>query len=89
MTDSIIDSIILKAETRLVDGIYCTGLAELGLECSSDSLDAAHEEFVHIVRSWIEFQDTAGTLSDSLSELGFLGVGEETEIHLEFLEDLA
>ena len=83
------DSITLKAQTRLVDGVYWAGLSELGLESSGDSLDGAHEELVHVVRSWIEFQDTAGTLGYSLSVIGFVDVGDETEIHLEFAEDLA
>jgi len=83
------DSITLKAQTRLVDGVYWAGLSELGLESSADSLDGAHEELVHVVRSWIEFQDTAGTLGYSLSVIGFVDVRDETEIHLEFAEDSA
>ena len=83
------DSITLKAEPRLVDGVYWSGLSDLGLESSGESLDMVRKELVHVVRSWIEFQDTAGTLGYSLSVIGFVDVRDETEIHLEFLEDLA
>jgi hypothetical protein len=79
-------AIVLRAETRFEDGVYLSALIDLGLESQSESLIGSQEELVHVVRSWIESQDTAGTLEAVLFQLGFSDVGEETEIQLEFDE---
>ena len=81
-----LEAIVLRAETRFEDGVYLSALIDLGLESQSESLIGSQEELVHVVRSWIESQDTAGTLEAVLFQLGFSDVGEETEIQLEFDE---
>jgi hypothetical protein len=81
-----LDVVVLTAETKFEDGIYLTTLNDLGLESSSESLGGSQEELVHILRSWIELQDTAGTLEEMLFRVGFSDVGEGTEIQLAFNE---
>jgi|TARA_B100001146_G_scaffold210813_1_gene208946 hypothetical protein len=83
-----LEAIVLRAETRFEDGVYLSALIDLGLESQSESLIGSQEELVHVVRSWIESQDTAGTLEAVLFQLGFSDVGEETEIQLEFDEGI-
>jgi len=81
-----LESIVIRAETSFEDGVYLSALVDLGLEATDESLIGSQEELVHIVRSWIESQDTAGTLEAVLFELGFTDVDDETEIQLEFDE---
>ena len=81
-----LEAIVLRAETRFEDGVYLSALRDLGLEATGESLIGSQEELVQIVRSWIELQDTSGTLEVVLFQLGFSDVGEETEIQLEFDE---
>ena len=81
-----LEAIVLRAETRFEDGVYLSALIDLGLESTGESLIGSQEDLVHIVRSWIELQDTSGTLEAVLLQLGFSDVGEETEIQLEFDE---
>ena len=56
----------------------------LDLVGEGDSFEAAQEELVQVMRAWIETQDGAESLEQSLAAAGFPGVSEDTELELEF-----
>jgi len=56
------------------------------LEGTGDSLGAAQEELVQVMRAWIEIHDGTESLEDALAAAGFPGVDEDTELQLEFEE---
>ncbi len=65
---------------------YVVRIDDLGLEGEGESLEAAQDELIQIMRAWIESHDGTDTLSGILAAAGYLGVDEETELQLEFVE---
>ena len=58
----------------------------LDLEGEGESLEEAQEDLVQVMRAWIETHDGTETLEQALEAAGFPGVGEDTELELEFEE---
>ena len=56
----------------------------LDLEGEGESLEEAQEHLVQAMRAWIETHDGTETLEQALEAAGFPGVGEDTELELEF-----
>ena len=63
-------------------GIRLVAVAKLGLEGSGGTPSAAENALVQTVRNWLERQDTAGSLPETLGIDGH--IDEETEIILHF-----
>ncbi|MDA0263989.1 MAG: hypothetical protein O3A93_07230 [Chloroflexi bacterium] len=68
------------------DARFVVRIDDLGLEGEGDSLEAAQDELIQITRAWIESHDGTDTLSVVLSDAGYGGVDEDTELQLEFVE---
>ena len=79
--------VVLTARVLREEDQYVASVDALALEAFSlRSAEEAQDGLVTAVRSWIETQDTLGTLEKSLAQAGYPGVGEDTELQLEFVE---
>jgi len=80
------ESVVLIARVTWDDERYLAKVDQLSLEGSAKSMEAAKNELIEVVRSWIQQQDGTGSLGQILAEAGFPGVEEDTEVRLEFVE---
>jgi len=80
------ETVRLTAQINTEDDRYVVRLDDLGLVSEGETLEAAQEELIQIVRAWIESHDGTDTLSSVLADAGYPGVDEETELQLEFAE---
>ena len=80
------DQVLLTARVAPENGGFIAKLEQLSLEGLGDSVQAAQDELILVLRAWIETQDGQDSLEKALAEAGFLGVEEETEVHLELLD---
>jgi hypothetical protein len=80
------ESVVLIARVTWDDERYLAKVDQLSLEGSAKSMEAAKDELIEVVRSWIQQQDGTGSLGQILAEAGFPRVEEDTEVRLEFVE---
>ena len=80
------ETVVLTAMVEEVEDRYVARIDNLNLEGVGESLELAQDELIQVVRGWIESHDGADTLSDVLTDAGYAGVDEETELQLEFAE---
>ncbi len=80
------ETVLLTAQINTEDDRYVVRLDDLGLVSEGETLEAAQEELIQIVRAWIESHDGTDTLSSVLADAGYPGVDDETELQLEFAE---
>ena len=80
------ETVLLTAQINTEDDRYVVRLDDLGLVGEGETLEAAQEELIQIVRAWIESHDGTDTLSSVLVDAGYPGVDDETELQLEFAE---
>ena len=79
-------AVTLTARVVWDDNKYLARVDGLPLEGEGDTVAHAQDELINAVRAWIEAQDSAGLLETSLSQAGFEGVAEETEVQLAFVD---
>ena len=80
------ESVLLTARVTYEDGTYVARVDQLPLEGSGATVEAAKDELIEVVRSWIQNHDGTVGLGQALADAGFPGVEEETEVQLEFVE---
>jgi len=80
------ETVVLTAKIDRDEDRYVVRIDDLDLEGEGESLDAAQDDLIQIMRAWIESHDGTDTLSQALAAAGYLGVDEETELQLEFVE---
>ena len=80
------ETVRLTAQINTENDRYVVRLDDVGLVSEGETLEAAQEELIQIVRAWIESHDGTDTLSSVLADAGYPGVDEETELQLEFAE---
>ena len=80
------ERLILTARVNRESARFVARVNSLGLEGTGDSLGAAQEELVQVMRAWIEIHDGTESLEGALAAAGFPGVDEDTELQLEFEE---
>ena len=81
------ETVRLTAQINTEDDRYVVRLDDLGLVSEGETIEAAQEELIQIVRAWIESHDGTDTLSSVLADAGYPGVEEETELQLEFADE--
>jgi hypothetical protein len=81
-----LEQLVLTARVVLEEGLYVARVDGLPLEGHGDSLRQAQDQLVLAMRAWIEAQESAGRLVEVLAQAGFPGVGDDTELQLEFVE---
>ncbi len=80
------DTLVLTAKIDREEARYVVRIEDLGLEGEGESLEAAQDDLIQTMRAWIEAHDGTDTLGGVLADAGYLGVDEETELQLEFVE---
>ena len=80
------ETTVLTAKVVWQDGRYSATIEALGLVGEGDTLEAAQNDLINLMRNWIEVQDARSLLEQALAEAGFPGVEEDTELQLEFLD---
>lgn len=80
------EKLLLTARVRRDHSRYTARVDGLPLEGGGPTAASAQEELVQAMRAWIEAQDAAERLEETLAAAGFPGVTEDTELELEFLE---
>ena len=75
---------VLIARVTWQDGRYLASLQELGLEAEGETVEAAQDQLINVMRNWIEIHDGKSSLEEVLEQAGFPGVEEDTELQLEF-----
>ena len=80
------DQVLLTARVAPEHGGFVARLEQLSLEGSGDSVRAAQDELILVLRAWIETHEGQDNLEQALAQAGFPGVEEETEVQLEFID---
>ncbi len=80
------ETVVLTAKIDRIEDKYIARIDDLALVGEGESLEAAQDDLIQIMRAWIESHDGTDTLSGVLAEAGYPGVDEETELQLEFAE---
>ena len=80
------EATVLTARVAWEDGRYLATIEALGLVGEGETLEAAENDLINLVRNWIEIQDAKSVLEETLAEAGFPGVEEDTELQLEFVD---
>lgn len=80
------ETAVLTAQVVWEEDKYVARVNELPLEGAGDSVEAAQEELINVLRTWIEYRDGTSSLESALAEAGFADVDEDTEVQLEFVE---
>ena len=76
----------MTAKVEWQDGVYLASIETLGLSAEGDTVEAAQDELINVMRNWIEVQDARSLLEEALAQAGMPGVEEGTELQLEFVE---
>ncbi|MDE2940473.1 MAG: hypothetical protein OXR67_16380 [Chloroflexota bacterium] len=76
----------MTARVDWEDGVYLASIESLGLSAEGETLEAAQDELINVMRNWIEIQDARSLLEETMALAGIPGVEEGTELQLEFLE---
>ena len=80
------DTLVLTAKINHDEARYVARIENLDLEGEGESLEAAQDDLIQVMRGWIETHDGTDTLGEALAAAGYDGVDEETELQLEFAE---
>ncbi|MAF38774.1 MAG: hypothetical protein CL696_07875 [Chloroflexi bacterium] len=80
------ENVLLTAKVDLLEDKYVARIDDLGLVGEGETLEAAQDDLIQVMRAWIESHDGTDTLSKVLEDAGYPGVEEETELQLEFVE---
>ena len=80
------DQVLLTARVATENGGFVARVEQLPLEGSGDSVRAAQDELILVLRAWIETREGQDNLEQALAQAGFPGVEEETEVQLEFID---
>ncbi len=80
------EQLVLTAWVAREDGGYVARVERLPLEGSGESVREAQDGLIQVMRAWIEALDAQDSLEQFLAQAGFPGVGEDTELQLEFAQ---
>ena len=80
------ERLVLTARVAQGDSGYVATVEQLPLEGLGESVREAQDQLIQVMRAWIETHDGQDTLGEALAQAGFPGVGEDTELQLEFTE---
>jgi hypothetical protein len=80
------ERLVLTARVAWESSQYVARVDSLSLEGAGESVREAQDELIQAMRGWIESHDSLDTLGRVLAQAGFLGVEEDTELQLEFVD---
>ena len=79
------EQVLLTARVAPENGGFVARVEQLPLEGAGDSVQAAQDELISVLRDWIQIHEGQDSLERALAQAGFPGVEEETEVQLEFI----
>ncbi len=80
------ETLLLTSQVVWEDEQYVARIQGLEVLGVGGSFEAAQDQLIQSLRTWIESQESGSRLEQSLAEAGYPGVGETTELQLEFVE---
>ena len=80
------ERLVLTARVSWDAGKYVARVDQLPLEGVGESVQQAQDALIQGMRGWIETNDGMDCLGQALAGAGFPGVGEDTELQLEFVD---
>ena len=80
------ETLNLTSQVVWEDEKYVARIQGLDVQGIGGSVEAAQDHLILSLRTWIEFQESGSKLEQTLAEVGYPGVGETTELQLEFVE---
>ena len=80
------ETLLLTSQVVWEDEQYVARIQGLDVQGIGGSFEAAQDQLIQSLRTWIEFQESGSRLEQSLAEAGYPGVEETTELQLEFVE---
>ncbi len=80
------ETLLLTSQVVWEDEQFVARIQGIDVQGVGDSFEAAQDQLIQSLRTWIEFQESGSRLEQSLAEAGYPGVGEATELQLEFVE---
>ena len=80
------ESVVITATIEKEEDRFVVRIDDLDREGVGESLEAAQDDLIQIMRAWIETHDGTDSLSKVLANAGYPGVDEETEVQLEFAD---
>ena len=78
------DKITLAARVAEEDGGFLATVENIPLTGSGSTVEEAQDDLIEGFLSWIQTYDARGTLENMLSDAGYAGADEDTELELEF-----
>ena len=79
------ERLLLTASVEPTENGYLALLDSLELQGTGETPRLAQDDLVDLLRSWIELRQADETLGQALTDAGFPGLEDDTEIHLEFI----
>jgi hypothetical protein len=80
------ENLLLTAKVDQIEDRFVARVDDLRLVGEGESIEAAQDDLIQVMRAWIESHDGTDTLSVVLADAGYPGVDEDTELQLEFVE---
>ena len=80
------ERLVLTATVESTGEGYLALLDSLDLRGAGETARMAQDDLVDLLRSWIELRQADETLGQALTDAGFPGLEDDTEIHLEFVD---
>ena len=80
------ERLTLTARVDVEDSRYVARIEGIDVRGEGDSPDAAREELVQAMLSWISQRDCTDSMAGTLAEAGFPEIDDNTELELEFIE---
>ena len=80
------DKLVLSATVVQGEEGYLAAIENLDLAGRGSTSREAQDDLVDKFMAWVQSQDGGGSLEKTLSDAGFAGVEEETELELQFAE---
>jgi hypothetical protein len=78
------DKITLAARIAEEDGGFLATVDNIPLTGSGSTVEEAQDDLIERFMSWIQTYDAQGSLENMLSDAGYIGADEDTELELEF-----
>lgn len=79
------ERLVLTATVESTGDGYLALLGPLKLQGEGETARMAQDDLVDLVRSWIELRQADESLGQALTDAGFPGLEDDTEICLEFI----
>ena len=84
-----VERLTLRAKVEQDEARFVARIDGIGVQGEGESADVAREELVQAMLNWISDKDCSDSMSLALTEAGFPGIDDETELELEFAECFA